>query len=722
MRTTIMKSARNAILLLLFVSVSLFLAACGGGSSSGTSNPPPPVTYTIGGTVSGLAGSGLVLQNNGGDNLTVSASGSFTFKTAMASGGSYKVTVLTQPSTPAQTCTVTGGTGTASANVTSVQVACTTTTFTIGGSVSGLAGSGLVLQNNGGDNLAVSANGSFTFKTAIASGASYSVTVLTQPSTPAQICTVTGGTGTASANVTSVQVACTTTTFTIGGTVINLVGTGGGLVLQDNGGDNLLVNANGAFTFATPLDSGAGYAVTIHTQPSTPAQSCAVTNGAGTATANVTTVKVDCGHNQWTWIGGPNLVNQKGTYGTQGTAAASNIPGARSNGATWTDASGAFWFFGGIGLDSNGTPNVLNDLWKYSGGQWTWMAGSNLSSQQGTYGTQGTAAAANIPGARLGGVTWTDKAGNVWLFGGTGNDSVGNNGQLNDLWVYSNGQWTWMGGSNLVGQKGTYGTQGTAAASNVPGARSSGVAWTDASGAFWLFGGNGLDSSGTYGYLNDLWKYSGGQWTWMGGSKFVGREGTYGTRGTASAGNAPGARGGSVAWTEPSGTFWLFGGNGLDSNGVSGGLNDLWEYTGGQWTWMGGSNLVNQQGTYGTQGTASAGNVPGARFEAVSWTDKAGNLWLYGGYGFDSNGTISFLGDLWRFSNGQWTWVSGSNLTGQMGIYGTLGTSNPANIPGDRLAPMTWIDANGNVWLFGGQGMASIPTIGSLNDLWMYEP
>ena len=135
------------------------------------------------------------------------------------------------------------------------------------------------------------------------------------------------------------------------------------------------------------------------------------------------------------------------------------------------------------------------------------MGGSNLVNQQGTYGTQGTAAPGNVPGARGTKMNWTDAAGNVWLFGGLGYDSEGTLGYLNDLWKYSSGQWTWMGGSNLVNQQGTYSTQGTAAPDNVPGARANATTWTDAAGNFWLFGGQGFDSAGTLGYLNDLWRY-----------------------------------------------------------------------------------------------------------------------------------------------------------------------------------------------------------------------
>ena len=216
----------------------LFVVGCASGGTQGSN--PPPVTYTIGGTVSGLSGAGLVLQDNGGNNLSVSANGSFTFTTAIASGNTFNVTVFSQPSNPAQTCVVASGSGTASANVTSVVVTCTTTavTYTIGGTVSGLTGTGLVLQNNGGNNLSVSANGSFTFTTAIASGSTFNVTVFSQPSSPAQTCVVASGSGTASANVTGVRVTCTTI-YTIGGTVSGL--SGAGLVLQDNGGNNLPV-------------------------------------------------------------------------------------------------------------------------------------------------------------------------------------------------------------------------------------------------------------------------------------------------------------------------------------------------------------------------------------------------------------------------------------------------------------------------------------------------
>lgn len=164
-------------------------------------------TYSLGGTVSGLAGS-MVLQNNNGNNLTVSANGVFTFPGNVANGSLYSVTVFTHPA--GQSCSVANGTGTiALANVTNVTITCATNTYTIGGAVTGLSGS-MVLQDNGGDNLTVSTNGIFNFPTTIAYGNTFNASVLTQPS--GQTCTVTGGSGTVTTNVSSVVVACTAMT------------------------------------------------------------------------------------------------------------------------------------------------------------------------------------------------------------------------------------------------------------------------------------------------------------------------------------------------------------------------------------------------------------------------------------------------------------------------------------------------------------------------------
>ncbi len=262
-------------------------------------------TYSIGGVVSGLAAGNSLWLENGGDTMERIDNGSSVLF-YLIDGTPYDVTVSTQPTTPNQICSLTNASGTvAGTNVTNIDANCVTTTYTIGGFVSGLVeGNEVVLQNNAGDDLALSSNGDFTFATAIDDGSSYGVTVWTDPTSPDQICTVTSGGGSVNgANVTNVSVACVTTTYTIGGSITGLA-VGNDVVLQNNGGDNLMVDADGNFTFATAIDDGSSYSVTVLTDPTSPNQICTVTSGSGTlAGDNVSTVSVNCVTNTYT-IGG----------------------------------------------------------------------------------------------------------------------------------------------------------------------------------------------------------------------------------------------------------------------------------------------------------------------------------------------------------------------------------------------------------------------------------
>ena len=169
--------------------LALLMVGCGGGGGdSSPPPPPPPTTYAVSGTVSGLdIGQSVILQDNGGDDLTVSANGAFTFAAKVSSGGSYAVTVGTQPQD--MYCTVAGGSGTAFAAVSSVAVACAGP-YTVGGTVSGLVGQGLELVL-GSQHFGISADGNYVFPTALyADGFGSSVSIAQQPQSPAQQCIV----------------------------------------------------------------------------------------------------------------------------------------------------------------------------------------------------------------------------------------------------------------------------------------------------------------------------------------------------------------------------------------------------------------------------------------------------------------------------------------------------------------------------------------------------
>jgi len=267
----------------------------------------------------------------------------------------------------------------------------------------------------------------------------------------------------------------------------------------------------------------------------------------------------------WTWVNGDSATYTLPTHGTQGVANAANTPGARHSSTAWMGKNGLLWLFGGIGNDDNSDFGTFNDLWNYNTAtnQWTWVSGDSVVSSPGSYGVIAHASTTNSPPARYGAAgNWVDASGNLWLFGGDNNAG----GVLNDLWKYdaTANEWTWVNGGNSVNLNGTYGTMGTYAAANTPGARTGSAYWTEANGDFWLFGGGGFDSSNTViGLLNDLWKYNVAinQWVWMGGS------------GKIDAAHVKGYPNGSYdlqSWTDNSGVFWLYGGSGY---------NDLWKYT-----------------------------------------------------------------------------------------------------------------------------------------------
>jgi len=405
---------------------------------------------------------------------------------------------------------------------------------------------------------------------------------------------------------------------------------------------------------------------------------------------------------EWTWMHGDNVLNSAGAFGIQGVANAANKPPALYEPCEWKDNQGNFWLFGG----SNGT-NIYAALWKYDpvANQWTWMKGPSFINQPAIYGAQGVAAPANHPGSRGSGVTtWVDNAGKLWLFGGSPSGGT----SLNDLWKYdpATNNWTWVKGPNVTTNPGSYGTLGVPAATNVPPSRwETSCSWTDGAGDLWFYGGYSPANS-----FGDLWRYNiaANAWTWMHGSNGTNAPPVYGIQGVAAPANTPGGRLAYASWVDLAGNFWLFGGWHSNSGGF---YNDLWKYdpTVNQWTWVKGPNTTNNTGSYGTKCVPSSSNLPPARGEnRARVRDTCGNFWNFGG-------EAGYYNDLWHYnvSTNQWTWASGDNVGNQPAVYGTQGTSAPANKPGAKAGSVAWIDNNGYIWVFGGS---------RYNDLFRYVP
>jgi hypothetical protein len=569
------------------------------------------------------------------------------------------------------------------------------------------------------------------------------------------------------------------------------------LELQDNAGDDLFVTGDTTFTFPTQVTNGGIYNVNVFLPPTSQPQGCNEFFYTGIASTNVSNVLVDCQHNDWGWntwyITGTNTANNYAQVTTPlqppNEPFPPNIstPGGRDFAASWTDKLGRKWLFGGNGFPypnplGKVLPSFLNDLWVNDTSVGGWVP-ANLPIFTNGQGSpvvfqvrvgpleaedvaSNTTTLPNFPGSRWGSSSWTSNSGDLYLFGGQGIDSNGAVALLNDLWKCtpaaatvdvagagtSSCPWSLAGGSTTGNTSGVYGTQG--APGGVPGGRWAAATTTDASGNFWLFGGQGLDSAGTIGLLNDLWEYNAtaNQWTWIGPStsNIANQKGNYGTLGTGSGTTAPGGRQAGVLWTDTSGNIWLFGGFGLDSAGTGNGgpppagaiLNDLWEFniTTKQWTWVSGGNLANQTGNYGAEATSNlstgaAGNLPGSRWGAVGWSDANSNLWLYGGWGYGSSTTdpTGFLDDIWEYqhSSGLWIWWKGISNANQnsvfaaAAIFGVDGALFVNNVVGGRRGAAIWApDPLGYVTVFGGEGYDSSNGAppGYLNDMWTYLP
>jgi hypothetical protein len=547
--------------------VLLVLVGCGGGSSA---PPPPQPVYSVGGTVVGLHESGVVLAS-GTNSVTLAENATnFTLPTQLAVGTSYSVLVQAQPADV--NCRVANGSGDVTADVSDIQVICVGAWAWINSTSTGLGQSPGIYGT-----LGVSAASNWPGgRTAAARAQDGEGNVW-----------VFGGAGWDSIEYTAAMndlwkytPASGQWTWMSGPVIATASSNGSYGTLGVPAAGNLPGVRTGAALWADRLGhlwlfGGSGFDA----------------NGASGPLNDLWMFEPVSG--LWAWMGGATTVSSPGTSGAQGVPAASNVPGARAYAATWTDANGDLWLFGG-------TPSALfavdaghSDLWKFSvaSGQWTWMSGDPQHYSAGNYGVRGRAAAGNAPPGRVGASSWLDPQGHLWMFGGTYTiridplpDTTCCSYELNDLWNYdpASGQWTWMSGSNTPDAVASYAVLGVESSQAVPGVRENAVSWAAPDGTLWLYGGGSAASQ----YLSDVWRYrpSSGQWTWVGGTSTPSLYGTYGTKGVPAADNLPPASAAGVGWVDSAGRFWLFGGAGLvlepNSGGANGEIyrNDVWTY------------------------------------------------------------------------------------------------------------------------------------------------
>ena len=341
--------------------------------------------------------------------------------------------------------------------------------------------------------------------------------------------------------------------------------------------------------------------------------------------------------------------------------------GSRRGAARWT-VGDATYVFGGVGhthQKCRGGDCYLNDLWRWSESAqiWTCVGGGRSNNLAGVY-----SGGAVWPGARESAVA-TVSAGILLLFSGVGyGASTSRAGPLNDCFAFNvtSERWSFCGGSDAVDSSG---------AANQPSSRESACSWSD-SKSLWVFGGKSRAT-----YLGDLWKMSLATKKW---TAIASSAASYDSGGTW-----PPARSGSECWKDALGNFWLgFG------RGAKGYCQDLWRYDQSRWRWQSGSASINIKGQY--SGKAAQ---PGGRQHAMSVTVGDGKILLFGGDGYDSEGKLGYLADLWLWSGAStpaWQWMGGCD-TAMCAALGEIKTW-----PTSRKAGTAWF-AGGKLYLFGGE-------------------
>eukprot|EP01119_Soliformovum_irregulare_P004948 TRINITY_DN1616_c0_g1_i2.p1 TRINITY_DN1616_c0_g1~~TRINITY_DN1616_c0_g1_i2.p1 ORF type:complete len:1428 (+),score=259.45 TRINITY_DN1616_c0_g1_i2:446-4729(+) len=363
----------------------------------------------------------------------------------------------------------------------------------------------------------------------------------------------------------------------------------------------------------------------------------------------------------WTWMDGS-------AYLSSTVPANEVIP--RREGGMWSFRNSLYLFAGYTEGPTAYTGAYRSDYYMFDS-SWALIGGVTYNNYIGS---------ATYPAARYSCGVWQTESG-TYIFGGS-NSSI----YYNELWrIDSLGSWTRLGGGSTT--PGSYGNFKVEAASNLPPRRDGSSTWTTPD-ALYLFGG----VNGTVNW-DDLWKFSlsSQRWTWIGGAN------------PPIAQISPSPRLLGLTWTVK-GQLYLLGGSSPMIN------NEFWRYdlNASQWTLLSNASLLGQ---YGIQGVPDAKNSPPARLNAVTWTTPTA-LYLFSG----SNNMGSF-NDLWKYhiASGWWTWIGGSNMTNQAGVYGAKGIAASSNIPGGRYGAMATQTSNA-MYLFGG---SAYPTL--FNDLWKLE-
>ncbi|MCB0736651.1 MAG: gliding motility-associated C-terminal domain-containing protein [Bacteroidetes bacterium] len=214
-------------------------------------------------------------------------------------------------------------------------------------------------------------------------------------------------------------------------------------------------------------------------------------------------------------------------------------------------------------------------------------------------------------------------------------------------------------------------------------------------------------------------------WKWIGGDTSNKVQPVYGERNIAGLTSTPGNRHRHVLWLNSNGNLMLYGGLFAINQSNYNSRNDVWQQTTNGWKWIKGYKTFIKEANYGTKGVSLKSNTPNNRYGNLYWNNSKGQLWMYGGSGFDLQGKTGYFNDLWFWDGINWTWINGDSTAYKAPVYGKKGVGHLNNQPGSRYMSATCIDDEGNLWLYGGSlnylNSDSQKITGTASDLWKWD-
>lgn len=408
-----------------------------------------------------------------------------------------------------------------------------------------------------------------------------------------------------------------------------------------------------------------------------------------------------------------SAVLERSYYSAKGAVNPLNFPGLRSKAITWVNAAGEAWLFGG---NCDGSSYVSSDdLWKWDGKQWVWLAGEKCGFRKSSHKRRSKQ---QTPGVRTGAASWVDAQGHLWLFGGlTGGESYsGSSAVVNDLWKWDGISWRQISPKAPPKQKIALVKSAEMQRQRMPPPRENAMSWTDDGRNVWIYGGEDSKLSHIY---SDLWKWNGSQWELI----FESNVHVVNKSKCSSTNEFPSPRTQAAIWIDKKENFWIFGGRnacGYRRSNVF--LNDLWKWNGKSWSLESGAENRVSRHRYGTHGVPSISNSPIGRISAQTWIDGAGHLHLFGGgSSLKNRKEFNYMNDLWKWDGSRWIWLSGYAQFDTHSSYNGIGMRSRANMPGARAGTVGVKSAHGDFIIFGGFSSTLSPKNKVLYELWSWH-